>query len=347
MSGRARATIACACAALAGSLFAACGDGAAPGRAQRTQPVSTTAAPAPIVITQPADGSRLRARVTRSGALLRRVRLRGDARPGSVVRVSAGCRPQRCLARATAAADGRWSAFMTLTTTSAARFVTIDAGDRGKEAAPAAVATIELAGPRPAARASDGSPAPRRRARSSRARAQPAPRTLPQDVLVIGDSLAVGMEDSLSAALPGWRVQTDARIGRPLAEGMRILAAQRDTPAILAFSLFTNDDPRATDALAQAVRATATRPGGCAVWATIVAPPVHGVTYAAANGVLERLAAEPAIAPGLQIADWRALVAGSPALLAADGVHGTPAGYEARGQQFAAAIRACAEGGGA
>ena len=77
-------------------------------------------------------------------------------------------------------------------------------------------------------------------------------RTLPRDVLVIGDSLATGMAEPLRAALPGWRVRVDARIGRPLAEGMRILAEQRDPPAIIAFSLFTNDDPRTTAALERA-----------------------------------------------------------------------------------------------
>ena len=92
-------------------------------------------------------------------------------------------------------------------------------------------------------------------------------------MLVIGDSLAVGMADALRAALPGWRVRIEAKHGRSLAEGMRILAEQVDAPAILAFSLFTNDGPTATGALEAAVRATAGRRGGCAVWATIVRPP--------------------------------------------------------------------------
>jgi hypothetical protein len=36
-------------------------------------------------------------------------------------------------------------------------------------------------------------------------------------VLLIGDSLAVGMADALRLALPGWRVGVDARTSRPLA----------------------------------------------------------------------------------------------------------------------------------
>jgi hypothetical protein len=167
-------------------------------------------------------------------------------------------------------------------------------------------------------------------------------RTLPRDVLVIGDSLAIGMTEPLRAALPGWRVRVDARIGRPLAEGMQILAAQRDPPAIIAFSLFTNDDPRATDALERAVRSTAGRRGGCVVWATIVRPPYQGVPYTAANELLDRLGSSPELALRLRIVDWRAAVADAPSYLAPDGVHGTPAGYRALGTLYAGAIRSCA-----
>jgi hypothetical protein len=161
-------------------------------------------------------------------------------------------------------------------------------------------------------------------------------------VLVIGDSLATGMADPLRATLPGWRVRVDARIGRPLAEGMQILAAQRDPPAIIAFSLFTNDDPRATAALERAVRSTAGRRGGCVVWATIVAPAYQGVAYTAANELLHRLGRSAALAARLRIVDWRAAVADSPSFLAPDGVHATPAGYRALGQLYAGAIRSCA-----
>jgi hypothetical protein len=123
---------------------------------------------------------------------------------------------------------------------------------------------------------------------------------------------------------------------------MRILAAQRDAPAIIAISLFTNDDPSATAALEQAVRTTASRPGGCAVWSTISRPPYNGVSYAAANEVFERLAFDPNVGPHLQVVDWRAAAAQSPALLAGDHVHGSPSGYRLRAQLYADAIMACA-----
>jgi beta-phosphoglucomutase-like phosphatase (HAD superfamily) len=322
-----RAGALAACALLA--LLAGCGGASKPAAPARARPPART----PLLIERPADGSRLRARATAAGTLRVRARLRGSGPPGTAVYLDANCRPRACDARATASASGRWSVAMTLTTTTLARFVTIDVGSRPKPAPPVSVTTLELVGPR----ATRTAPRPPARAPSA-----PTKRTLPHEVLVIGDSLAVGMADALRAALPGWQVRIDAKTSRPLAEGLRILAAEVDPPAIVAFSLFTNDGPTQTGALDAAVRSTAQRRGGCAVWATIVRPPLNGVSYTAANELLRRLAGEPQLAAGLQVADWSAVVAGSPGYLAGDGVHATPQGYRARAQLYADAIRACA-----
>jgi hypothetical protein len=308
-----------------------------------------------IRIDEPADGQALRGRPAPGGGLRLALRVRGRARPGTTVVLSASCAARACRARAPVDGRGRWAASLVLTTPRAGRFVTIDADSQaGVVGSGSAVATVELVSAdrtrralrRAAAGAHPGSGAaatPRPRAPASATRA-PAVRTLPHQVLVIGDSLAVGMADALRAALPGWRVDIDAKTSRPLREGMRILAVTPNAPPILAFSLFTNDDPRFTAPLRDAVRATARRPGGCAVWATIAAPPVKGVDYANANALLRGLASEPDLARSLQIVDWSAEVAASPALLAGDGVHATPQGYRARAQLYAAAIMACAGG---
>jgi hypothetical protein len=253
------------------------------------------------------------------------VRVRGRARARREIFLSAGCRPQPCRAQAQAHAgeDGRWAVTLTLQVPRAARFVTIDAtAQRDIVGAGSAVATVELVGP-------------------ARARG----RTLARDVLVIGDSLAVGIEQPLKAALRGWRLRVEGRIGRPLGEGMSVLGRQSAPPAIVAFSLFTNDRPRNTAALEAAVRATAGRPGTCVVWATVVRPPLDGVSYEAANTLLRRLAHDPELAGRLQLVDWAAQVAQSPSLIAGDGVHGTPAGYRVLAQLYAAAISSCAGGG--
>jgi hypothetical protein len=328
------------------TLLCGCGDDRKGGSQPATSPAA--AGSAPITIARPLDGSRVRATTTPRGRLRARTTVRGAATPRGSVFLSASCRPQRCKARATAGADGHWSASMTLTTTRAARFVTIDASSQARVSSTgSAVTTVELAGPRVVGASGDGGSGtggsgPRRRAAAAPplpAPPPPAGPALPHDVLVIGDSLAVGMADYLRAALPGWRVRIDGKISRPLGVGMQILAQEPDVPAIVAFSLFTNDDPSATGTLERAVRASATRPGGCAVWATIVRPPYNGVSYDAANRVLERLGSE---LPDLRLADWAGAVAQSPSFVGGDGVHATPEGYRARGELYAAAIRQCA-----
>lgn len=333
-----------------GVALASCG-AASRDEAERTR--STAPIESAIVIHRPTDGSRMPARETDAGQLQVHARVRGSARPGSVLVLHASCRPLRCSARVTAGADGRWTAAMALTTTRADRFVTIDAMGSEPRAVPAAVTTLEFVDRSPRGARGEPTARPARRAGSMAEARREAPsastqssptrsRSLPRDVLVIGDSLAVGMADSLRAALPGWRIHIDARINRRLAEGMKILAERRDAPAIVAFSLFTNDAPTATAQLAQAVLTSSARPGSCAVWATIVRPPLEGVSYARANQVLEQLASDHEHGQRLMLVDWKSLVTRVPSFLAGGGVHATPEGYRARGQRYADAIRACA-----
>jgi lysophospholipase L1-like esterase len=164
-------------------------------------------------------------------------------------------------------------------------------------------------------------------------------------VIMIGDSLAQGTEPYLAGQLGGWSVATDARRGRPLAEGMQVLARTQVPagPLILAFSLFTNDAPTNVAALESAVRTSVQRTGsrGCAVWATIVRPPVGGVSYAAANAKLGQLAGDPQLRGRLLIVPWAAAVASNPSLVGKDGVHSTSAGYQERARLYAATARTC------
>jgi hypothetical protein len=65
-----------------------------------------------------------------------------------------------------------------------------------------------------------------------------------------------------ASELPGWKVTVDARIGRPLAEGMRIFTNTPVEPGtVYAFSLFTNDDPRSIAARQQVVQSSVQRAG--------------------------------------------------------------------------------------
>lgn len=182
----------------------------------------------------------------------------------------------------------------------------------------------------------------------------PLPVTAPSgpELALIGDSLAVGTAGPLAALLPGWRVSGDARKSRPLAEGMQVFESTPlpERPLVLAFSLFTNDSPIAVGALEVAVRRSVERlpDGGCALWATIVRPKVHGVGYAAANARLRVLAAEPGLRGRLRVVDWARAVANGHrrAWLAKDRVHGTEAGYVARARLYARAAEQCGVTGG-
>jgi hypothetical protein len=159
--------------------------------------------------------------------------------------------------------------------------------------------------------------------------------------VIIGDSLAVGTAPLLPGDLPGWTVISDGRKSRTLAAGMARIGPAGRTPTVLAFSLFTNDDPRALGPLAVAVRRSVAlqRGHGCAVWATIVRPPVAGVTYAGANALLIRLGGQHPDA--LRIVPWASEVARHPSWLGPDRVHATPTGYAARAQMYAAAAKTC------
>ncbi len=320
---------------LAGVLLAACGRKEEKS-ASKPAAAAKPKASAPVKIAQPADGKRVRARETKSGAWITGIDLSGTASPNSTVYLRAGCRPDPCLSQATAADDGTWTVRMKVRTRPSVRFVPIDAGPDAKLAGGSAVVTVELFGPRTvAAQAGPSKP------KENRATQEPS-RALAHEVLLIGDSLAVGMEAPLKAELQGWKVEVDGLKSRPLAAGMQILQRQSDPPAILAFSLFTNDTPSSVGALEAAVRATATRAGGCAVWGTVVRPPYQGAPYDGVNRRLRQLAKQEQLALGLQIADWDAAVTGEPSLLAGDAVHATPSGYAVMAKLYADAIRACA-----
>ena len=162
-----------------------------------------------------------------------------------------------------------------------------------------------------------------------------------RNLVVIGDSLAEGMKPYLAGFLSGWDVSIDARIGRPLAEGMSLFSAspKPSRATVYAFSLFTNDGPGSVGALEAAVRQSTSR-GSCVVWSTIVRPPVGGKSYDAANAKLRSLAASSG--GRIRLVRWAEQVAQNQSWIAGDGVHGTPTGYRNRAALYAAAAKTCA-----
>ena len=161
-------------------------------------------------------------------------------------------------------------------------------------------------------------------------------------VLVVGDSLEVGSGPYLRAAVPGVRV--DAVKGRPSSEGVRVLGERlQPSDDVVVFPLGTNDSPAAPDALAADLAAAARLAGDrCMVVATIVRPPLGGVSVAGLNRAVLAFAAHT----GAQVVDWADAVRAFPSLVGSDGVHSNGSGYALRASLISEAIDACRSGSG-
>ena len=158
----------------------------------------------------------------------------------------------------------------------------------------------------------------------------------PPAVLVVGDSLGVGMRPSLPAMLRSDGVVWDVRSGRTTPQGLERLRARlrQVHPAAVVFSLGTNDgsDPgRFSSRLSRALGAVP--PDACVVWININRPPRKGA-YAALNRVLWRWTYRD---PRLVVVDWDRAVAMHLVTLP-DGLHPDPAGFQYRSSMVATAV---------
>jgi hypothetical protein len=125
---------------------------------------------------------------------------------------------------------------------------------------------------------------------------------------------------------------------------MRVFRSLEPAPDVVAFSLFTNDDPRNISALAAAVRESldVERGAACTVWATVVRPRLAGHSYSRANRRLKALARSPKLSGRLIIVPWAADVARHPSWIGSDRVHPTATGYLHRAHLYARAVQRCA-----
>jgi hypothetical protein len=157
-------------------------------------------------------------------------------------------------------------------------------------------------------------------------------------VTLVGDSLNVGIEPYLGAALPGWTIDAHDRVGRITAEGVAELRSLGGEPApTLVISLGTNDAD-GTEAEFRALVGDVLELVGarCVVWATIVR---GGEPRTGFNNVLREAESTHR---NLRLVDWASLVEDDDTLLASDLVHGSPDGYGRRAEETADAVRACA-----
>lgn len=155
----------------------------------------------------------------------------------------------------------------------------------------------------------------------------------PGTVFVEGDSLTVGvasmLPDLLNAA--GWTVTLDAQVGRVTPTGISILANRAsEIGATLVIALGTNDppDPIAFSShIDQVMHIAASRR---VIWVT--------VARAGWDALDSALIAAQSRWANLHVIDWRPVIAAHPSMLAGDGIHLTPAGYDLRAVFIAAAI---------
>lgn len=155
-------------------------------------------------------------------------------------------------------------------------------------------------------------------------------------MLLIGDSLSVGVKPYFTQQLTGQPTKVDATGGISLAEGMRRYHATKDKPRVVEMALFTNNSPGQIGELKAALEETikdARARGGKVVWATIERPG----NYDAVNSMIRDYAAKNPDVMGL--VDWQKMVAANPGWMAGDKVHANAEGYKARAKAFADAAR--------
>jgi lysophospholipase L1-like esterase len=156
-------------------------------------------------------------------------------------------------------------------------------------------------------------------------------------VLVVGDSLAVGLQPSLGNLL-GEDIAWDAKSGRTTPQGLAALrsALRFVRPKTVIVSLGTNDGPdpaRFADRIDRVLAAIG--PDACVVWTDIYRPARKG-PYAALNGALDQ---EAARVKRLHLVGWDRAVARR-AVTLPDGLHPDPAGFAYRARLIAKAVRA-------
>jgi hypothetical protein len=357
---RASATALLAAATAALAALTGCGSGAGQAQPAATakkpagQQIDLTrvdvANPAHVKIVSPSPGAKLKAGLPRGSEVPLATVVTGTAEPYQSVRVAAArCPARTCSVYVVSEQDGRWRAKLR-TLVPLRRSLTLDADYALPHAGVTATKVrVKLQARKPHKSSHSAKPLA-----TPKAPAEPVTPPVtsqtpsaglggPESLMMIGDSLSVGIKPYLSGFLPGWKIGLNGRVGRPLAEGMGILARTQlpsDGSTVLAMSLFTNDAPTHTAQLQEAVRTALGRVGshGCLLWGTIDRPPLGGVSYAAANSLLKNMASSD---PRLHVVPVAEAMKANPQLLRPDKVHPTSQGYQLLAQLYAQAARDC------
>jgi len=156
-------------------------------------------------------------------------------------------------------------------------------------------------------------------------------------VLIVGDSLAVGMQPFLGEMITDRHLTFDVRNGWTTPQGMEALRLdlQQFAPQTVVINLGTNDgsDPLVfADRIRRILRAVPSN--SCIVWPSITRPPRKGA-YKELNRVLRDAARRD---ERMTILNWDRMVAKGTVAMR-DAIHPTSEGYRFRAYVTAAAVR--------
>jgi hypothetical protein len=162
-----------------------------------------------------------------------------------------------------------------------------------------------------------------------------------QDVLVLGDSLALSTYAWFADLLPDRYVSWEAQVGRATpatADALSALDAAGRVPPVIVVSSGTNDPDSGSLRTAARRILDLAGPDRCVVWADVVRPDDFGDGMAAANTALEAAwKGHPNVIP----VRWTRMVATHPDWLTADGIHPVQDGNIARARALADAVLSC------
>ena len=163
------------------------------------------------------------------------------------------------------------------------------------------------------------------------------------DVLVLGDSLAVGTYPYLGSMLPDRRLRYEAQVGintDQARSALKRLLQKNLVPPVVVVSAGTNDsalNPSAWRAeVEQILRMLG--PNRCVVWSNIVRPKSSSGGPGPLNAVLTSVVGQY---ENLDVVDWAAMAAAHPRWLVHDGIHPDEQGMRARAEGLAEGVLQC------